>query len=636
MSVIVTYGKRRNKNILRTLGSRRQNSTVDHSPSDQLISEPSNKDPTKRASRKTAMPGPQTIEEMASWLLDDSTLGSPENAEEDYSPNKRRATTPSISLSNDCPAISPLDLPSPIKTPPKQSDKYPQSSRVSKLSPRKSPGRVPRRSATTRIRRDKSQRRTSANLQRHLGPTRTLSLDPFKFHPASNCKDSTSVPLAAVDKNVRNPVTEKPNIPNVHEECAGGEEINGKLVAMLAATNSLKPSPQRANSSSSRFTRMMPTKVLTKVSNAWDRFHPKPSAHEKKPKPPFGDEEGEELAWQAFAPSCPPIEGMSPISVIELRLNEGDNLNKRKVQRIVGGRINRKPLADDGNSLRNGKLTEDPFAERGGWRKPTTFETRLKSGASDSERGTLPLPCNPFETEKGFDNNIEDRFLNSTPVGSSTPRIRVEQASTSISEYSSTPSTLSLSQKRLSANVNDPPLNSGKEMLGSSSRSNHMLAEPGHGSWVDSITQARQAWERAAGELNAFDSNRMKKHPSPSKETLEKLEIEFRHFADVQVTATVKHGADELSANFIAPSPSSITYERKRVGLARLSVTHIDELSVPLYDGVHHRRGSSTSMIQLLRGPCTIQDPTKLHKDIRLTVPYRPTGVSPFDTDELH
>jgi hypothetical protein len=582
------------------------------------------------------MPDSQTIEEIASWLLDDSTLESPENAEEDSSPSKRRATTPSISLSNDCPAISRLDLPSPIKTPPKQSDKYPKSSRVSKLSPRNSPGRVPRRAATTRIRRDISQRRTSANLQRHLGPNRTLSLDPFKFHPANNFKDSISVPLTAVDKNVRNPVTEKLNIPNVHEECAGGEEINGKLVAMLAATNSLKPSPQRTNSSSSRFTRMMPTKVLTKVSNAWDRFHPKPSTHEKKLKPPFGDEEGEKLAWQAFAPSCPPIEGMSPISAIELRLNEGDNLNKPKVQRIVGGRVNRKPLADDGKSLRNGKLTEDPFAECGGWRKPTTFETRLKTGASDGDSGTLPFPRNPFETEKGFYNNVEDRLLNSTPVGSSTPRIQVERASNSISEYSSTPSTLSLSQKRLSVNMSDPPLKFGEEILGSSNRSNHMLAEPSHGAWVDSITQARQAWERAAGELNAFDSNRMKKHPSPSKEALERLEIEFRHFTDVQVTATVKHDVDELSTNSIAPSPSSRTYERKRLSLARLSVTHIDELSVPLYNGAHHRRESSTSIIQLMQGPCVMQNPTKLYKDIRLAVPYRPTGVSFSDTDELH
>ncbi|KAM0219629.1 hypothetical protein ACHAPQ_005546 [Fusarium lateritium] len=581
------------------------------------------------------MPDPQTIEEMASWLLDDSTLESPENAEEDPSPNKRRATTPSISLSNDYPAISPLDLPSPIRTPPRQSDKYPQSSRVSKLSPRKSPGRVPRRAATTRIRRDISQRRTSTNLQRHLGSTRTLSLDPLKFHPANNFEDSTSVPLAAVDKNVRNPVTEKPSSPNVHEECAG-EEINGKLVAMLAATNSLKPSPQRVNSSSSRLTRMMPTKVLTKVSSAWDRFHIKPLAHEKKPKQPFGDEEGERLAWQAFAPSCPPIEGMSPISAIELRLNEGDNLNKRKVQRIVGGRVNRKPLADDGKSLRNGKLTEDPFAERGGGRKPTTFETRLKTDASDNERGALPLPRSPFETEKGFDNNIEDRFLNCTPVGSSTPRIRVEQASTSSSEYSSTPSTLSLSQKRLSVNISYPPLGFGTEMLDPGSHSKHMLADPSQEAWVDSITQARQVWERAAGEFNAFDSNRMKKHPSPSKEVLEKLEIEFRQFTDVQVTTTVKHDVNELSTNFMPPSPSSRTCERKRLSLTRLSVTHIDELSVPLYNDAHHRRGSSTSMIQLMRGPCTMQNPTKLHKDIRLAVPYRPTGVSISDTDELH
>ncbi|KAM0344585.1 hypothetical protein ACHAPU_007359 [Fusarium lateritium] len=572
---------------------------------------------------------------MASWLLDDSTL---ENGEENPSPIKRRATTPRIGLPNGGDAaISPLDLPSPVKAPPKRSENHPRNSRVGNTSPRRSPGGVPRRAATTRIRRDISQRRTGASLHRRHGPTRTLSLDPLKFHPTNTFESPTSVLLAAVDNNVGNRVAAEPRIHDIREECAGGEKINGKLAAMLAATNALKPSPQRANSASSRITRMVPTKVFTKVSNVWDRFHSKPPAHEKgsQDKTPVGDKEGEGLGRE-FASLSPSVENMSPISAIELRLNEGDNLNKRKVQRIVGGRVNRKPLADDGKSLRNGKLTEDPFSERGGWHKPTTFETRLTMGADDSEGGIMPLLRNPFEHEKGFDKNIEDRFLNSTPVGSSTPRIRVERASTSSSEYSSTSSDLNLSQKRLSINFSGHPPRFGKGGLIASGSSKHMHMDPIQGIWIDSVTQTRQSWERVAAETERFESNRMKKHPSPSKEALERLEMEFRQFTNVQVPTTGECDVDELATNCTAASSSRRRYERKRLSLTRLSITNIDELSGSLCSGAHHRRGSSTSMLQLIRSPCAMQNPTKLHKDIRLAVPFRPTGFSSSDMDELH
>ncbi|KAF5673281.1 hypothetical protein FHETE_3405 [Fusarium heterosporum] len=581
------------------------------------------------------MPDHRTIEEMASWLLDDSTF---ENGEENPSPIKRRATTPRRPLPYECDtAISPLNLPSPVETPPKRSDNYPQNSRVGKISPRRSPGRLPRRAATTRIRRNISQRRTVTNLHRRHGPTRTLSLNPLKFHPINIFEGPTSALLAAVDNNVGNRVVVEPSIHDIRGECAGGENINEKLAAMLAATNTLKPSPQRTNSASSRITRMVPTKVLAKVSNAWDRFHSKSPPHEKglQDRAPVSDKEGKGFT-RGFPALSPSVENMSPISAIELRLNEGDNLNKRKVQRIIGGRVNRKPLADDGKSLRNGKFTEDPFSERGGWRKPNTLETRLTMGPHDSEGGITPLLHNPFESEKGFDNNIEDRFLNSTPVGSSTPRIRVERASTSSSRYSSTPSDSNPPQKRPSINFTGHPPILGKGGLIASSRSKHMFIDPTQGTWIDSVTQTRQAWERAATETDRFGSDRMKKHPSPSKEALERLEVEFRQFTNIQVPTTGKHDLDELATNCTAPSFSWKKYERKRSSLTRLSITNIDELSGSLCSGAHHRRGSSTSMLQLIRSPCAMQNPTKLHKDIRLAVPYRPIGVSPSDMDELH
>ncbi|KAF4969268.1 hypothetical protein FSARC_3474 [Fusarium sarcochroum] len=574
------------------------------------------------------MGSPQTVEEMASRLLDDSSLELLAHGEEDSSPNKRRATTPITLLRNGGDqAISPLDLPSPLEKPHMSSDNYSRATRVDKPSPR-SPGRIPRRAATARVRRNTSQQRKSSGLQRPIGPTRTLSLDPLKFHPTDNLKASTSVPLSNVDRNVRNRATGNLRISSIREECTGGEDINDKLLAMLAATDALKPSPQRANSSSSRFTRMVPSKVLAKVSNAWDRFHPKPSPQEKasQTKIPSGEEDNCRLVERQAAPSPPSPSNMSPISTIEIRLNEGDNLNKRKVQRIVGGRVNRKPLADDGKSLRNGKPIEDPFAEGMGWRTPTTFESRLKIGAEEGERAIPPLPCNPFESEKEFDNNIEDRFLISTPVGSSTPRIRVERTSTSSSEYSPTVSATNLAHKQVSMKLGSPPLRFGRGGL------------IRKGTWIDSVTEARQAWEKSAGDFDAFGSNRMKKHPSPSKEVLENLEMAFRQYTHLKVSGAKKYDLDELTTGFMVASPSLKPYEKKMLSLTHLSVSNVDELVEPPHDRIHHRRGSSASMLQLARNQYSLQlqNPIKLRRDIRLAPPYRPAGFSPLDVDELH
>ncbi|KAL4725195.1 hypothetical protein ACLX1H_007341 [Fusarium chlamydosporum] len=521
------------------------------------------------------MADPKTVEEMASWLLDDSTLECLENEGEVSSPKKRRANTPDMSHYHDEPAISPLNLPSPLETPPNPSGTYSQKSRVARLSPR-SPGKVPKRAATTRVRKSRSQKRASTNLKRQL------SLDPLKFHPTNNLKVSTSVPLSAVDRNARKRVIDGPCTPPTVGDGATGDAISGKLTAMLAATDALKPTPQRTNSSSSRLTRMVPSKVLAKVSNAWDRFHPKASPLERgsQYKSALGAGEAAKLDGLNTTRSPASPDNMSPISNIEIRLNEGDNLNKRKVQRIVGGRVNRKPLADDGKSLRIGKITDDPFCERDGWRTPTTFEHRLKAG-SDNEDDGLALLRSPFECEKEFDNNIEDRFLNSTPVGSSTPRIIIEQASASGDEDSSTADSTSPSQRRLGTKLSHPPLRFNQKKSIENNDSKLAVGNSSEKILIDSVSQARQAWERSTRGFTSFGAKRTKKHPSPSKEALEDLERGLQQYAQNRASETDGHDMDKLNADCIGESSSLTHCGRNRSSLTYRTVTNIDELANP-------------------------------------------------------
>jgi hypothetical protein len=377
---------------------------------------------------------------------------------------------------------------------------------------------------------------------------------------------------------------------------------------------------------------MVPSKVLAKVSNAWDRFHPKTSSQEKGPlyKLVVDDGEGTGLDKHKAYPAPESPDNMSPISNIEIRLNEGDNLNKRKVQRIVGGRVNRKPLADDGKSLRIGKSTEDPFSEQDGWHTPTSFEHRLKAGPDEDETQRLALSRSPFDSEKEFDSNIEDRFLNSTPVGSSTPRIIVKRASASCDGHSSTIDSISPSQRQLGVKLSKTPLQPDRGNSSSNNLDRRPIADPSEVALIDSVSQARRAWERSTRGFATFGTKRTKKHPSPSKEVLEDLEKELRQYAHEQASGTGKHGFNELNVGYLDESPLR-PQEKKRSSLTHLTVTNLDELVHPVYDGARHRRGSSASMLKF-----TSQGKVKLHKDIRLAPAYRPAGSSPHDVDELH
>ncbi|RSL52582.1 hypothetical protein CEP51_015029 [Fusarium floridanum] len=627
----VTYGK---KGLLRSLGSRRRQRYLAESVSRRK----SSSNTPRRTSRKRTIREPTSIEEMASRLLDDSTLPL-QARREDSSPNKRRATTPSISFPiGSEPAISPLELPSPLEQPPPPAESHTRQLRVGKHSPKRPRG-TPRRAATARTPRDAPQKRKERGLQRSLGPTRTLSLDPFKFHPTDNLKATEPTPLATIDGNVRRRLTkdqknavgpEEPVEPN------SPEDINQKLHAMLAATDALKPSPpQRANSSASKLTRMVPSKVFAKVSNAWDRLHAKSSPQETGTPvkvPHSGQDYDKSDRLESGLTSSP--SSMSPISTIEIRLNEGDNLNKRKVQRIVGGQVSRKPVADDGKSLRSGKSLDDPFSEGRGWRTPTSFESRLKKGVDNDQSVIPPLPRNPFESEKEFDDNIKDRILSSTPVGSSTPRIRVERVSISSSDQSPTLQAPKLLPKQ-TLRLAGTSLNHGQREFEGMHHPKITRPDSGKRTLVESVNEARKAWEKAVGGTDAFGPKRVKKHPSPSKEALESLEMAFRKYTDLKVSGASMDDLDELATSFMSTSPSMKPYEKKRRSWNRLSISNMDDVAGLPFGKTHRRRGSSPSMMPLSRVQLSSENPPKLHRDIRLAPPYRPPGFSPHDVDEL-
>ncbi|KPM46161.1 hypothetical protein AK830_g396 [Neonectria ditissima] len=648
-STTVTYGKKRS--LLRSLGSRRRQKHMAesvHPPNkkqdaalstvtDSVPSEGAKRLPRKRHNRHAS-----SIDEMASRLLDDSTLTlrdqygnrlPGEDFDEKQSPLAAKSckTTVESRVRPATPRKVPPRLERSITSP----DSRARTARVEKHSP-KSSGRTLRQNASTRSRADSSQKRKESGLQRPLPQSKTLGLDPLKSHPTAGLQASTSVPLRDVDGNVRCQRAGGLGVSAAIEP-ADPEEINQKLQAMLDATNALKPStPQVANSSASKLTRMVSSKMFAKVSHAWDRLQSKNSFENEKGRGKIGVQvnEDDELARTPL----PSPTAMSPISTIEIRLNEGDNLNKKKVQRIVGGQVARKPVADDGKSLRSGKSMEDPFAEYGGSRTPTTFESRLKMEAGNDSDSIPPVPRNPFDSEKGFDNDIEDRILSTPPVGSSTPRIRVEKISTFSPDESPTMRNLRYSQSLADSLLGGVTLGLGREGLMQARPLELIAMKASERKLVDPVARTRNDLIEMGPDTDRGMSNRgVKKHPSPSKEALEDLEMAFRKYTKLKISGVNANEVDELASSFISITPPSLTpRDKNRLISNRLSASNIQDLVSPSTRRGHHRHLSSSPAVPVYRIPHAVESIRKLHGEIRLVPPYRPVGIEGDDVDELH
>ncbi|KAF7546937.1 hypothetical protein G7046_g9158 [Stylonectria norvegica] len=661
-SATLTYGKKRS--LLRSLGSRRRQKHLTDSlhakkpgavmvplPNERAItltrieplalsisaaSEASRCTPRKRSDHA------DRIDEMASRLLDstsslqDKALAptlqeTPVQAPKGDAAVSQQNTPEKLGY----PVLPPISFSPLIEKLTTSPDARPRASRIEKHSPRVA-GKASKRTSNTRPRTDSSWRRKESGLLRPLPQSKTELLDPLKYHPTGSIKTSSSVPLCSVDGNVpRKPSTQPSVIPR---EPSDADAINQKVNAMLAATNALKPSStQNVTSSAAKFTRIVPSKVFAKVSNAWDRLHSKSSLQDFKsrgqlPKP---DEKIQGLTQTDTPTHSPSSANESPISTIEIRLNEGDNLNKKKVQKIVGGQVVRKPVADDGKSLKSGKSMDDPFAEGASPRTATIFESRLKSGTS-SECSTIPpLPCNPFESEKGFDNDIADRILSATPAGSSTPRIRVERISSTSPDKSPTAKKNARMRAEVDPLLDGVALRLGKEHFTPAKplgliamKASHRLADP-----------VRRTRNNSIEEIQDGDANgpkRMKKHPSPSKEALEDLEMALRKYTHLKVSGAKQNELDELASSYLAATPPLTAGDKKRSISNRLSTSNIEDVVNSTPRKAQSRPLSSASTIQLTRIPRPIENSVKLRAEIRLAPPYRPAVAHADDTDELH
>lgn len=166
-------------------------------------------------------------------------------------------------------------------------------------------------------------------------------------------------------------------------------DVNGKIDAMLAATKSLKPGSEVVTLQEplvpTKKRRLMDNKVLAKMKTAInDRF---PTRNGRKRDSIREERLLESSTSEVQAQEEDPSGSGPALSTMEIRMNEGlpqpllrpdellnidvgDNFKNPKIYTLTGhGNVRRKPLADDGRSLKSHKSNDqpdDPFAERPG------------------------------------------------------------------------------------------------------------------------------------------------------------------------------------------------------------------------------------------------------------------------------
>ena len=128
----------------------------------------------------------------------------------------------------------------------------------------------------------------------------------------------------------------------------GYQSVDEKVSAMLAATASLKPAPTTPSP-------LFGSSVFIKVSSAFDRIyskHPHSSGRASRNRFQKHVQNSPTSVPRQQSTNQEPQSEKSPLTTIEIRLNEGNNLNRKKVQRIVGGSVSRKPVPGHGQDLR--------------------------------------------------------------------------------------------------------------------------------------------------------------------------------------------------------------------------------------------------------------------------------------------
>ena len=669
VSKTITYGKKRS--LLQSMGSRRRQKYISESfPTKKAVAlspapkretirlvQPESLELPRAAIDETCKPPEQksdqrhanSVDDMASQLLDDTNSTFRTKEPTPRSPDESSSARKSAPSLIDDLLMSPLAL-SPLHEKTSVSpDARSRTSRIGKHSSMTS-RKASRQVAPMRSRSEATQKRKESGLLRPMPQSKSSVPDPLKSHPISNLQATSSNPHHVADGNMMQKSSDatKTTSPG---EVPSPDEINQKVRAMLAATNALKPqSAPVGDVPPSKFSRIVPTKMLAKVSNAWDRFQSKSSqAHSSSNKRSKGhpNEELDELMQPDTPAHTPSHHDLSPISTIEIRLNEGDNLNKKKVRKIVGGQVVRKPVADDGKSLRAGKSIEDPFGHPGSTRTPTPFESLLQVEAEGLCGSIPPVPSNPspqvlstpsslvltnpFESEKEFDNDIEDRILSTTPVGSSTPRARVERGSYPSADQSPTKARSASSKAETDLMLDQVALKLEQGELSTAKPVGFTSLRASQRKIVDPVRRVRQHSINTAQTLDMHGLKRTKKHPSPSKEALEDLEMAFRKYTQLKTSGAKDHELDELATSFMSTPSSLAPRDKNRLISTRPHPPKAGEASLDSQNA-NSRPYPSPSSTRL---PRPIENPIKLRPAIRLAPRFRPQAAHADEKDEL-
>lgn len=569
---------------------------------------------------RDTVPGSQAVDRLANDLLESTIFSHPNGLASHPSvllcgtePLASVQSTPDLNMSVD--VLEPVRVPGPFAddgpapAPAPVEGAHSASETVQHFQTVGMAPAIPRKSSRRRAKRAKLVNVAAPDVENHapkrsFPQSKTTMLDVGKkqdvFIPGS-----TTAPLGALGTRF----DDRMPIPN--SNVASPTVINDKVAAMLAATEALKPRGSQVSTPvSSKPSRSKAKKVMSKMRQAFEIFQPRPATPESNIRGKISAPVGLttcELPNPASHYHLEEVEEASPVSSIEIRLNEGLNLNNHKVRSIVGGCIVRKPVHDDGRSLRSGgsRSSEDPFCEPYEIiRTPTPFEHRLKSSLDST--GVPPVPA---LNHLDLDDDLEG-LLPEKPLCASTPRNRYDKKAV--------------------------PLGSPSHRYAKADDRHLMLASE---SERVSAGQAKPKLRLNLEAARLFHDNQdpsTKKHPSPSKDDLSDLETNFRAYAIEQIKKAPSEQRDELMNKFSGLiGPHALTPRDKNVPMKTRSAKEdvVDDFSTA--SERRYTRDASFLPITHSRIPRPVESSTKVRPTTRYGIQRLPSNPDALETDEL-
>lgn len=288
--------------------------------------------------------------------------------------------------------------------------------------------RLLQRSATTGSRMSPSTVEAAPSLRRHCSQ---LSRDDARLR----FQHSTPGNRIVKEHKVNVVFGTKDEVVRTHIELRSGNRLKKKSCPTLVTQEVLTPIQHTTATTPSKPPRSHP-RVLTMASNALARLHLMPAKRTAGPTPssdkaPVLDEiDPISFSDIAFDPLSSTF-GDHLVTNRELRLNEGDNLQKNKVQQMVGSQ--RPPRSASAHKHRIHIDHEEVVGDNGCEYKGSSLIITTACPGAWADGLYRTITPDPFESEIAFESNLEHGILSSTPIGSSTPRRRHSKSWASVS-----------------------------------------------------------------------------------------------------------------------------------------------------------------------------------------------------------